>query len=80
MVVLNTTTVRTVDRERPRSRMMLAVIDRMATTWWQRKDLAVGSSTKINRGCQFINGMWEMVAGNSNCSIDRNKTAKDQIP
>jgi hypothetical protein len=29
------------------------------------KDMTASSSTKINRGCQVINGMWEVVTGNS---------------
>jgi len=62
---LYSTTVRTVDREKPRSRMSRAVTDRWATNWWHLQDLTVSSSTKINRGCRVINGMWEMVTGNS---------------
>lgn len=64
---------------RPRSRMNLAVTGRQATMW-RRKDKMVGSSTKINRGCQVINGKWGMVAGNNNRPADRKNTAKDQIP
>jgi hypothetical protein len=41
--------------------MNLAVIDRRATEWWNKQDVAVSSSTKLNRGRQVTNGMWGVV-------------------
>jgi len=46
----------------------------------RKTDKTAGSSTKINRGCQVINGKWAVAAGNGDQPADRNNTAKDQIP